>query len=309
MKKRAIFLMGPTASGKTDLAVSLSKLQSVAIISVDSAMIYRGLDIGSGKPTADVLHEAPHALVDILEPYESYSVAEFCVDVEKLMEQAYQANKIPLLVGGTMMYFYALQHGLSNTPASDETIRVELMQRFNSEGLAGLYEELRAVDEVTAARLKPNDSQRIIRALEVYQTTGKSISMLQAARTKVLQDWELTRVGLFPNDRKELHARIAKRFHNMLAEGFVEEVESLYSNVRLHSRLQSMRSVGYRQVWAYLDGKLSYEDMCNKAIAATRQLAKRQITWLRSWQGLQVFDPFVSDLLNKLNCTLFQNAN
>jgi len=282
-----IFLMGPTASGKTDLAVSLAERLPCGIISVDSALVYRGMDIGTAKPDAATLAKAPHRLIDIRDPAEPYSAAEFRRDALAAIEDIVAAGKTPLLVGGTMLYFKALMEKLADLPAADPPIRERLEQEAAEHGWPHLHARLMEVDPVTAARLHPNHSQRIQRALEVYELTGKPMSLLQQQSGGELLG-EHYRIHAFAPDvpRPELHRRIAARFHAMLDAGFVDEVRALHERGDLHPGLPSIRSVGYRQVWAYLDGEYDYNTMIQKGISATNGLAKRQMTWLRSWDGL-----------------------
>jgi len=293
----AIFLMGPTATGKTDLAIALREHLPVELISVDSALIYRGMDIGSAKPPADQLEAAPHRLIDILDPSEAYSAAEFARDARQAMAEIGAAGRIPLLVGGTMLYFKALLDGLGNMPPAAPAIRAEIEDEAARRGWPFMHELLAAVDPETAKLLHPNHSRRIQRALEVYRTTGKTLSQFKREQASagseidpITRQYQLIQIGLFPHCRALLHRRIAQRFEKMLAQGFEEEVRELYRRGDLHPDLPSMRAVGYRQMWQYLSGEIDYPTMVNMAQAATRQLAKRQLTWLRSWPALdQVF--------------------
>ncbi|TNF36947.1 MAG: tRNA (adenosine(37)-N6)-dimethylallyltransferase MiaA [Gammaproteobacteria bacterium] len=282
-----IFLMGPTASGKTDLAVALSERLPCDIISVDSALVYRGMDIGTAKPDAATLAKAPHRLIDIRDPAEPYSAADFRRDALAAIEDIVAAGKTPLLVGGTMLYFKALMERLADLPAADPVIRERLEQEAAEHGWPHLHARLAQVDPVTAARLHPNHSQRIQRALEVYELTGKPMSVLQQQSGGELLS-ERYRIHAFAPEvpRPELHRRIAARFHAMLDAGFVDEVRALRARGDLHPGLPSIRAVGYRQVWAYLDGEYDYNTMIKKGISSTNGLAKRQMTWLRSWDGL-----------------------
>lgn len=278
--------MGPTASGKTDLAIQLADQLPVDLISVDSALIYRGMDIGTAKPDADTLSRYPHALVDILDPSQSYSAAEFRNDALRCIEQSHAQGRLPLLVGGTMMYFNALLKGLADLPVSDPQLRAELEARIAAEGIEQLHVQLQQVDPESAQRLHPTDTQRVQRALEVYLLTGRSLSEHWQAQAVSALPYRVLCLGLMPDDRAWLHQRIAQRFQLMLEAGFETEVMSLYQRGDLHEGLPSIRCVGYRQMWQYLEGRLSHEQMCDKAIVATRQLAKRQYTWLRSWPDL-----------------------
>jgi len=281
----AIFLMGPTASGKTDLAIALRKHLPVEIISVDSAQIYRELNIGSAKPDAQTLSRHPHRLIDIRDPAESYSVADFINDARIEMTEITASGKIPLLVGGSMLYFKKLLEGLSDLPEADQNVRKEIQQRADIAGWPSLYDELCQVDPETAARLHPNHSQRIQRALEVYQLTGEAMSNLQARSwdNGIESDYEIVQIALFANSRALLHQRIEDRFHQMMAQGFELEVRALYQRKDLHPDLPALRSAGYRQLWQYFDGDLSLDHSVESAITSSRQLAKRQITWLRKW--------------------------
>lgn len=284
----AIALMGPTASGKTELAVRLVRELPVEIISVDSVMVYRGMDIGSAKPGPEVLAEAPHRLIDILDPAEACSAARFADLARREMAEISAAGRIPLLVGGTMLYFRALIHGLSRLPAADPPLRARLEQQAAEQGWAAMHARLAEVDPEAAGRIHPNDPQRIQRALEVFELTGTPLSRLQQQAEPL--PWQFIRLALVPSDRQVLHERIAERFAHMLAQGFVEEVESLFSRGDLHEEMPSIRAVGYRQLWHYLQGRINYTQMQEQGVAATRQLAKRQFTWLRSEPTLQSFD-------------------
>lgn len=284
----AIFLMGPTAAGKTDLAVALAQRLPCELISVDSALIYRGMDIGTAKPDAQLLAEFPHHLVDIRDPLESYSAAEFCTDALQAMAQISAAGRIPLLVGGTMLYFKALLEGLAEMPAADAVLRAELEAWAAAEGYAALHEELRRVDPQSAQRIHPNDPQRLVRALEVYRLSGLTMSehrlRQQARGNQGLLPYTVAQLAIAPAQRQILHERIALRFELMLEQGLISEVEALRARGDLHLGLPSMRAVGYRQVWEYLDGNIERHSMVERGVAATRQLAKRQFTWLRGWQ-------------------------
>lgn len=279
----AVFLMGPTASGKTDLAMALREDLPFELISVDSGMVYRGMDIGTAKPTPDELARAPHRLIDIREPEEPYSAADFVRDTLKAMAEITAQGKIPLLVGGTMLYFKALRDGLADMPEGDAAIREQILQQAMQEGWPAIHAQLAQVDPVTAARLTPNDSQRLQRALEVYLLTGKPLSVWHQEQTRQSLPYDVLPLALLPDDRSVLHERIAKRFHVMLERGFVAEVEALRQRPHIHAELPSMRAVGYRQVWDYLDSVYDYEEMTYRGIVATRQLAKRQHTWLRGF--------------------------
>ncbi|WP_044470661.1 tRNA (adenosine(37)-N6)-dimethylallyltransferase MiaA [Mannheimia massilioguelmaensis] len=279
----AIFLMGPTASGKTDLAIQLRQELPVEVISVDSALIYKGMDIGTAKPSEEELALAPHRLIDIIDPAESYSAANFRSDALREMQKITAQGKIPLLVGGTMLYYKALLEGLSPLPQADEKVRLEIEKKAQQLGWSALHQELSQIDPVSAERINPNDSQRINRALEVFYISGKSMTKLTEQKGEEIP-YNILQFAIAPQERTLLHERIESRFHKMLELGFQQEVEKLYHRGDLHIDLPSIRCVGYRQMWEYLRGDYSYEEMIFRGIAATRQLAKRQITWLRGWK-------------------------
>ncbi|RPA64252.1 tRNA (adenosine(37)-N6)-dimethylallyltransferase MiaA [Shewanella frigidimarina] len=285
-KPKVIFLMGPTASGKTALAIDMATQYNCEIISVDSALIYRNMNIGSAKPSAEELEMAPHKLIDILDPGESYSAADFRRDALLAIEDIISRGKTPLLVGGTMMYFKALLEGLSPLPSADEAIRQQILAQAQTEGWEALHQELCNIDPVAGERIHPNDPQRLSRALEVYRISGKTMTELTQTKSAALP-YDVVQFAIAPNDRKVLHELIAKRFNIMLEQGFIEEVARLKARDDLHLELPSMRCVGYRQCWQYLDNEFDHATMVEKATAATRQLAKRQLTWLRSWPDLQ----------------------
>ncbi|MDP1955770.1 MAG: tRNA (adenosine(37)-N6)-dimethylallyltransferase MiaA [Polaromonas sp.] len=288
MAPRWIALTGPTACGKTAAAMAIAARHAVEIISVDSALVYRGMDIGTAKPTAAELAAVPHHLIDIRDPLQAYSAAEFVADATRLIDDIRARGKLPLLVGGTMLYLKALQDGLDDMPPADPAIRAQLLAEAGAKGWPALHAELATVDAVTAARLAPNDSQRISRALEVFRLTGQPLAFFhQKNATKTIAGYaDPERAGaiisLEPDDRTWLHQRIAQRFDAMLAGGFLDEVRALRARGDLHADLPSMRCVGYRQAWEVLDGSSPMAELRDKGIAATRQLAKRQITWLRS---------------------------
>ncbi len=273
--------MGPTAAGKTDLALEIAKHYPVEIISVDSALVYRGMDIGTAKPDAVVLQQYPHHLVNIIEPTESYSVGEFRQDALALMKDITKRGKIPLLVGGTMLYFKALQQGLSDLPSADSVIRAQLEIEAEQYGLAHLHARLEKVDPVSAKRIHINDPQRLQRALEVYEITGKSLTELTATKEESLP-YRVIKIILSPFERRILHQRIEARYKVMMENGFIDEVKSLFSNKDCHPDLPAIRAVGYRQAWAHLSGEYDLETLVEKAVIATRQMAKRQLTWLRA---------------------------
>jgi tRNA dimethylallyltransferase len=300
-KPQIICLMGPTASGKTALAVELVQRFPCEIISVDSAMVYRGMDIGTAKPGAEILRIAPHRLIDFLDPAESYSAGQFRIDAMREIKDIHAHGKIPLLVGGTMMYFKILQQGLAPLPKADAKIRAELKSRAENQGWEGLHAYLMQVDKIAGERINAKDSQRIQRALEVYMLTGKTITEWQKNNTNPLAEYNVYNFALAPLDRAQLHERIALRFDHMLQAGLIDEVRHLYERGDLNEELPSIRSVGYREVWNYLEGKYTYEEMREKAIAATRQLAKRQMTWLRSWPDIEWLDAEDGDVLEKMS--------
>ena len=277
----AIFLMGPTASGKTAMAVELVKRFPLEIISVDSALVYRGMDIGTARPDAEVLDVAPHRLIDIRDPSEAYSAAEFREDALQAMVDITAQGRIPLLVGGTFLYFRALQHGLSDMPAADPEIRARLEAEAQRDGWESLHTRLAGIDPIAAARIHATDPQRIQRALEVYEISGLPISEFHAQGRSSDLPYRLLKLALVPDDRTLLHQRIESRFRSMLAAGLVDEVRRLYERGDLTPELPAMRAVGYRQIWLYLAGKIGYDEMVEQAIVATRQYAKRQLTWLR----------------------------
>jgi tRNA dimethylallyltransferase len=286
----AIFLMGPTAAGKTALALALHDALPVEIISVDSSQVYRGMDIGTAKPTRDELARAPHRLIDIRDPRHAYSAADFCADALAEMQAITRAGKIPLLVGGTMFYFRALEFGLSDLPSADTDVRARLGDEAATLGWPALHRRLQEIDPVSATRIHPNDAQRIQRALEIHELTGQPPSSLGAEKRGYSFPYRVTKMALWPQDRTQLHGRIANRFLAMLERGFIDEVEQLTRLDGLSLTMPSMRAVGYRQIWEYLIKEVSYSEMTEQAIAATRQFAKRQITWLRSYPGVRAFD-------------------
>lgn len=303
----AIFLMGPTAAGKTDLAIELTKVLPCELISVDSALVYRGMDIGTAKPSKEQLAQYPHRLIDILDPAQSYSAADFRRDALEAMAQITARGNIPLLVGGTMLYFKALLEGLANMPSADAEVRARLEAEAKAHGWQALHDQLATVDPVSAARIHPNDPQRLIRALEVYRVSGMSMTAHHEQQIAQSADgsasgqgqlpYTVANLAIAPADRKVLHDRIALRFVQMLEQGFLDEVLALRSRTDLHAGLPSIRAVGYRQVWDHLDGKLTREEMQERGIIATRQLAKRQFTWLRSWENLHWLDSLDRDNL------------
>lgn len=281
-----VCIMGPTASGKTALAIALKQhLHNAELISVDSALVYRGMDIGTAKPSAAELAAAPHFLLDMLDPAQSYSAADFRADALTLIADIQRRGNIPVLVGGTMLYFKALLQGISALPAADEHIRQQLEAQAAKLGWAAMHQQLALVDPQAAARIHPNDPQRINRALEVYRLTGKSLTELTAEKPEPFP-YKIHQFAIAPTERAVLHQRIEQRFMQMLEQGFEQEVRQLFQREDLHENLPAIRCVGYRQMWQYLAGQITHEEMVSQGIAATRQLAKRQLTWLRSWPDL-----------------------
>lgn len=299
MPNLVLCLMGPTASGKTDLACELVQRFPCEIISVDSAMIYREMDIGTAKPSAQELQRAPHHLINIINPNESYSAAQFCLDANALCQSIIQREKIPLLVGGTMMYFNALQQGISTLPEADEIIRKNIEEEAEQLGWSHLHQQLTAIDPKTAARIHEHDAQRIQRALEVYYISGSTLSEL-LVKQKTTPQYQFINFALFPQQRSWLHERIAGRFEHMIQQGLVDEVQGILSRWQIQKNAPSMRCVGYRQVIEYLQGEYDYKTMLDKGVAATRQLAKRQLTWLRSWDEVTYLEPQSLDLQTEL---------
>ncbi|PAV49294.1 tRNA (adenosine(37)-N6)-dimethylallyltransferase MiaA [Pseudomonas sp. HAR-UPW-AIA-41] len=304
----AIFLMGPTAAGKTDLALELARSLPCELISVDSALIYRGMDIGTAKPEKSVLAEFPHRLIDIRDPLEAYSAAEFRADALAAMAEITSRGKIPLLVGGTMLYYKALLEGLADMPSADESVRREIEAQAAAQGWAAVHAELARVDPQSAARIHPNDPQRLTRALEVWRVSGLSMSehRLRQQQNAGLDTpgggqfpYTVAQLAIAPLERQVLHERIARRFQLMLEQGFIEEVETLRRRGDLHAALPSIRAVGYRQAWDYLDGRLTHDEMVERGIIATRQLAKRQFTWLRGWSDVHWLDSLAGDNLSR----------
>ena len=291
-KPLAVALMGPTASGKTAAALTIARQIPSEIISVDSALIYRGMDIGTAKPTNNERSEVPHHLIDILDPSEAYSVMQFRQDAIRLVGEIQSRGKLPLLVGGTMLYFKGLRDGLDDLPQADLALRAQLDMEIARHGTPALHARLRELDPITAARLQPADTQRVQRALEIIALTGQPMSALLAKATKAILPFELIAFALEPSDRSVLHQRIADRFDTMLSStpGLLEEVAALRARGDLHPGLPSIRCVGYRQAWEYFDGKIDHTALRDKGIAATRQLAKRQLTWLRGMPDRIVID-------------------
>jgi tRNA dimethylallyltransferase len=291
--------MGPTASGKTGLALDIAAKVESEVISVDSALVYKGMDIGTAKPTQEEQAGVAHHLIDIIDPAQSYSVSQFVNDTNALIGDILARGKVPILAGGTMMYFNALINGISPLPKSDEKIRDEIAQQAQRLGWSKLHDELRGVDPISGERIHPNDPQRITRALEVYRSTGKTLTHWQQQEGEKCP-YNIAQFAIAPAERAVLHERIATRFDLMLEQGFENEVVKLYERSDLHEDLPSIRSVGYRQMWQYLDGQLSYAEMRERGIIATRQLAKRQLTWLRGWEQVTWLDTFANDNLTKI---------
>ena len=306
----AILIMGPTASGKSALAMALARQFPAEIISVDSAQAYRGMDVGTAKPSASERHEVPHHLIDIIDPTEAYSTARFAQDAQRLMAEITSRGRVPLLVGGTMLYFKGLREGLSHLPQADPAIRAELDARAAEVGWAKMHAELARIDPQTAARLEPGDSQRIQRALEVFQIAGEPLSKLQGRRANnATSDTRYLPIALVPGDRSVLHRRIEARFGQMLAAGLVDELRDLRKRHSLTAELPSMRTVGYRQAWAHLEGEYDAAELKNRGIYATRQLAKRQLTWLRSMKDLHTFDCLATDLTEQVRALVERELN
>lgn len=287
--------MGCTATGKTDLALAINEQFDCNLISVDSALVYRGMDIGTAKPDAETLRTAPHSLIDIIDPAEVYSAGQFREDALVLMQQSIAQQRLPLLVGGTMLYFNALQKGMADMPAVDRAVKQAIELEAQTSGISALHQRLHNVDPVAAKRIHPNDPQRIKRALELYDFTGKTLTEFWQNQARLQAKFQFPyrriKLALIPNDRAVLRQRIAQRFDKMLQQGLIEEVESLFNRGDLDAAMPSIRAVGYRQVWAYLAGDYDYETMKEKAIIATAQLAKRQMTWLRKEAECNFIDP------------------
>lgn len=287
----AIFLMGPTASGKTALARALAERFALAIVSVDSALVYRGLDIGAAKPDAATLARYPHRLIDIRDPSQAYSAAEFRTDALREMTAISAGKQIPLLVGGTGLYFRALQSGLSSLPEADASLREKLAAEADAIGWTAMHARLRELDPNAATRIRPGDAQRIQRALEVIELTGEPLSAQQGGLPEKFP-WRVLKLALVPADRTRLHARIAERMDAMISDGFLDEVRALRARGDLRTDLPALRAVGYRQAWQHLDGEFRAAEFRDRAVFATRQLAKRQLTWLRSELDARALDPF-----------------
>jgi tRNA dimethylallyltransferase len=299
-----VLLMGPTATGKTELAVALHERLPVDVISVDSAMVYRGMDIGTAKPGPALLARCPHRLIDICDPAEAYSAGRFVTDASREIERSHRAGRVPLLVGGTMLYFRALQQGLAELPRADEALRARIDAEAGRRGWAALHAELARLDPVAAARIQPGDSQRIQRALEVCRLSGQPMSELQARARPAAPDRRFLKIGLWPADRTALRRRIAARFERMIRAGLVAEVAALRERPGLSVELPSMRAVGYRQIWLHLDGEYALETAVERAVIATGQLAKRQTTWLRRERDLRRLDPSHAGLVDAVAASI-----
>ncbi len=307
-RKKIVFISGPTASGKTDLAIFLKNHLPIDLISVDSTLVYKGLDIGSGKPSSNILKNAPHHLIDIFEPNEVFSAGLFRDLALEKINDIFKIDRIPCLVGGTMMYFKSLVDGLNEAPGRDDIFRQNLWQRANNEGIEKLHQELVAIDPISANKIHPNDYKRIERALEIFYLTGKTKSEFIQTQNKS-QDFDIIHIALTPiiTPREKLHENIALRFHRMLDEGLIQEVEQLKARGDLSLELPSIRSVGYQQVWRYLENEYDKSTMIEKALVATRQLAKHQLTWLKAWPDVHAFD-FASPTLNQDALVYLQGA-
>ncbi len=307
MTRKAVLLMGPTASGKTDIAVSLCKRFPCDVISVDSALVYRGMDIGTAKPDAATLRRAPHQLIDIRDPEDSYSAGDFVRDARAAVQRSFANHRIPLLAGGTMMYFRALCEGIADLPAGNDAIRADIDRAAAERGWPFMHAELERVDPVIAARLNPNDSQRIQRALEVFRVSGKPLSHWQKEAAADSDEVEYIKIALQVEPRALLHERIEQRLDQMISGGFEEEMQALRGRPGLKRDASSMRSVGYRQFWAYLDGDYPQSEARDRALFATRQLAKRQLTWLRSEKALFSVDALEVDVADTISAHLAAN--
>jgi tRNA dimethylallyltransferase len=303
-RPRAIALLGPTASGKTGLAIALAQRFNGEIISIDSALVYRGMDIGTAKPSLDERQGIAHHLIDIIDPTEAYSAARFRDDALRVSADIHARGKLPILAGGTMLYFKALREGLDDLPQADEDVRADIEQAAYAKGWPALHAELATIDPATAQRLQPNDSQRISRALEIFRVTGQPMSALlnRPGRPPEVLPFDLLAISLEPSDRAVLHQRIAQRFDAMLARGLLDEVKALRRQYpRLTPDQPSMRCVGYRQAWLHLDGTIDHDALRDQGLAATRQLAKRQLTWLRSMDNLQRLDCLAPNVFKPLS--------
>ncbi len=307
-RRRAILLMGPTGSGKSDLAMRLAESLPLEIVSVDSALVYRGMDIGTAKPDLVSRARVAHHLLDIRDPAQSYSAGEFTRDAWRAMQDIWRRGRQPLLVGGTMLYFHALSFGLAQLPEADPEVRADIERQATLQGWAALHRELESVDPASAARIHVNDPQRIQRALEVYRLTGRTITTLRQRRVSVFADVDVAEFALAPLERGDLHTRIELRFEAMLDAGLMAEVRSLFERVDLTAEHPSMRAVGYRQLWRHLAGQCALDTAIEQAIAATRQLAKRQLTWLRRRERAQWFDSMHPDVARMMEDALSKSG-
>ncbi len=308
-KEVVICLAGPTASGKTEFAIRLRERLALEIVSVDSALVYRGMDIGTAKPDAETLKHAPHRLIDIRDPEDNYSAGDFVRDAEVEMNDIHGSGRIPLLVGGTMMYFRSLTEGIAELPEANPEVRASLDADAASVGWPAMHEKLGRFDPQAASRIGPNDSQRIQRALEVFEISGRTMSDWQAVDRRPESRYSYLKLALVPGTRSVLHERIGARLQSMFDQGFVEEVETLRTRPGLSGRSSSMRAVGYRQIWSHLDGDYDRSTAVDKALAATRQLAKRQLTWLRSDEQLNLFDPLEDKAFDAILALLDKHLN
>ena len=299
-RRRAVLLMGPTGSGKSDLGMRLAETLPLEIVSVDSAQVYRSMDIGTAKPTAAMRERVAHHLIDIRDPAENYSAGDFTRDAAEAMQDIWRRGRQPLLVGGTMLYFHALSHGIAELPEADPQVRADIDLQAANSGWTALHQELERVDPAAAARIHVNDPQRIQRALEVYRLTGKTITSLQQKRVSVFTDVDVTEFAVAPLERGDLHTRIELRFGAMLEAGLMAEVRKLFERKDLTAEHPSMRAVGYRQLWRHLAGQCVLDEAIERAIAATRQLAKRQLTWLRRRERAQWFDSMHPEVARKM---------
>jgi tRNA dimethylallyltransferase len=307
-RRRAILLMGPTGSGKSDLAMRLAETLPLEIVSVDSALVYRGMDIGTAKPDSASRARVAHHLLDIRDPAESYSAGEFTRDAWRAMQDIWRRGRQPLLVGGTMLYFHALSFGLAELPEANPEVRADIERQATLQGWAALHRELESVDPAAAARIHVNDPQRIQRALEVYRLTGRTITTLRQRRVSVFADVDVAEFALAPLERGDLHTRIELRFEAMLDAGLMAEVRSLFERVDLTAEHPSMRAVGYRQLWRHLAGQCALDNAIEQAIAATRQLAKRQLTWLRRRERVRWFDSMHPDVARMMEDALSKSG-
>jgi tRNA dimethylallyltransferase len=307
-RRRAVLLMGPTGSGKSELAMRLAEQLPLEIVSVDSALVYRGMDIGTAKPTAAMRERVAHHLIDIRDPAQNYSAGEFARDAVGAMQDIWRRGRQPLLVGGTMLYFHALSHGIADLPAADPGVRADIDLQAAKSGWAALHRELQRVDPAAAARIHVNDPQRIQRALEVHRLTGETITRLQQKRVSVFADVDVTEFSVAPLERRDLHTRIEFRFGAMLDAGLLAEVRTLFERSDLSAEHPSMRAVGYRQLWRHLAGQCALDEAIKQAIAATRQLAKRQLTWLRRRERAQWFDSMQPEVARRMLDALSQGG-